>query len=117
MMPILKLHKLTSNNFGTKGSTPAAEIRRYVEYLSENVGEFICSGDRNVPLEREDIPEGWRAWKDVTHVGKGWEIFCEQYEHRTTPAESGEATVRNRCQFFVDITDEKAALMFSMKYR
>lgn len=117
-MPVLHLHK--AQVFDPRAAAPGKEIAKYRDWLSANVGEYHGPGDSNVPIE-VDLPEGWYAYRDIMHVGTGWEIYAEiraydAPEMPDEPDESKRPVSRRLVKFYVDITDDRQALMFSMKH-
>lgn len=117
-MPVLHLHRIHA--YDPKTNPPGKEIAKYREWLEENVGEYHGRGDSNVPIEL-DLPEGWYAYRDIMHVGTGWEIYAEicafdAPEQLEEPDEERRLKSRRMVKFYVDITDDRDALMFSMKH-
>ena len=105
-MPVLNLHKI-------KRESRTEDVERLVQWLIENVGQRLSGDGFFEPTTPIEDTEKYTVERRRLCIGEGWEIYIDE----TSSKQLVEDQIGWRKQtYYVDITDAKQALMFSMKW-
>jgi hypothetical protein len=105
-MPVLNLHKV-------KRESKTQDVERLVQWLVDNVGEKITDNgffEQATPVEDT---EKYTVERRRLYIGNGWEIYIDETSSKRLTEDQA---TWSRQTYYVDITDSKQALMFSMKW-
>lgn len=105
-MAIIDITKNVSRTDGLFDRDRSKNIKKLIEWLSENVGEYYGVGEdhtKNNPLVVITATSG----KTVAHIGSGWQIERDW---------KGDPDGYMEVCWLLDITDDAKATMFALKF-
>jgi len=105
-MPVLNLHKV-------KRESKTQDVERLVQWLVDNVGEQLTDNGFSEQATPVEDTEKYTVKRVRLYIGNGWEIYID--ETSSNRLTEDQATW-SKHTYYVDITDSKQALMFSMKW-
>jgi hypothetical protein len=106
-MPVLNLHKV-------KRGSKIEDVERLVQWLADNVGEKLTDNGFSEQATLVEDTEKYIVERRRLYIGNGWEIYNDETSSKRLTED--QATSWSRDAYYVDITDSKQALMFSMKW-
>jgi methionine aminopeptidase len=103
-MPVLNLHKV-------KRDSKTRDVEELSQWLDENVGQrsMALVVDKKVVEDTEK----YITERMSLYAGSGWEIYVDETSSKSLTEDK---VAWSKQTYYVDITDSKQALMFSMKW-
>lgn len=105
-MPVLNLHKV-------KRGSKIEDVERLVQWLADNVGEKLTDNGFSEQATLVEDTEKYIVERRRLYIGNGWEIYNDETSSKRLTEDQA---TWSRQTYYVDITDSKQALMFSMKW-
>lgn len=105
-MPVLNLHKV-------KRESKIQDVERLVQWLNENVGQKISGDGFFEQATLVEDTEKYIVERRRLYIGNGWEIYNDETSSKRLTEDQA---TWSKQTYYVDITDSKQALMFSMKW-
>lgn len=109
-MPVMKLHKLTTNN-------TQAELEKLVEWLDHNVSPGTILGMDHETRELVEDTERYVRHRCPYAQGQGWNIH-RMITHSKPREQQDDNTASGwtYTEYFVDIENPQHSVIFSMKW-